>query len=206
MPAALNFGYAFEPECSPDHPAHTRLRLVLRAHPTRAHYDPEHVTLPILTPAGDLETLRVYHPWPADQTYRAAAGRLIALDRVGKEVEAFSFGGTVRLTAAPDYVLLQLESPAPILALQFPGSVSDHLALAVEGLLAQRRAAADMAGQPQRFEARLAQAAPAELYQACLHALQARLSAPYAAVGEPALTAFLHTALLPGAPALEDLL
>jgi hypothetical protein len=202
----LNFGYAFEPECSPDHPAHTRLSIVLRAHPTHAHYDPEHLTLPVITAAGDVEALNVYHPWPADRAYRAAAGRLIATDRVGKKVEAFSFGGDVTIDAEPDYVVVRLDSPAPILALQFPDSVSDHLANAVEGLLAQRRAAHDMAGQPHQLDARLAQAPPAVLYQACLHSLQARLRAGYTAVGEHALAAFIHTALQAGAQPLEELL
>ncbi len=202
----LDFGYAFEPDGSPDHPAHTRLRIVLRAHPTLAHYDPEHVTLPIITPNREVEELRLFHPWPADRAYRAAAGRIILEDRLGKKVEAFSFGGALTLDAEPDYVVVQLESPAPILALQFPGSVSGHLADAVEGLLAQRRAAHDMAGQPHQFETRLARFAPEDLYQACLHALQARLSAHYWAVAEHALAPFVHHALLPSARPLEDLL
>ncbi len=202
----LDFGYAFEPDSSPDHPAHTRLRIVLRAHPTHAHYDPERVTLPIITPGHEIQALQLYHPWPADRAYRAAAGRIVLQDRLGKKVEAFSFGGAVTLDAEPEYVVVHLESPAPILALQFPGSVSSHLTDAVEGLLAQRRAAHDVAGQPHYFETCLAQLAPDALYQACLHALHARLSARYVAVAEHALAPFVHHALQPSARPLEDLL
>ena len=132
MPDTLSFGYSFEPDCSPDEPAHHRLRVVLRAHPTHAHYDPEHVSLPVITRLGEIEPLRVFHPWPADRDYTAAAGRVIVQDRLGKRVEAFTFGGPVLIDAEPEYVALQLDSPAPILALQFPGSVSDHLAAACE--------------------------------------------------------------------------
>ncbi|MCC7358501.1 MAG: hypothetical protein IT317_03440 [Anaerolineales bacterium] len=201
-----DFGYAFEPDCSPDAPAHSRLRVVLRARPTHAHYDPEHVTLPVVTRLGEIEPLRVFHPWPADHDYTAAAGRVILQDRVGKKVEAFTLGGRITLDAEPDYVVLQLDSPAPILALQFPASVSDHLAAAIEGLLAQRRAAHDMAGEPRQLEARLAALDPATLYQACLRSLADRLRAGYVAVGERALAPFVQHALLPGAPPLEDLL
>ena len=206
MSDALPFGYAFEPDCSPDAPAHTHLRVVLRANPTHAHYDPEHVTLPVITRLGEIEPLRVFHPWPADRGYTAAAGRVIVQDRVGKKVEAFTFGGELTIDTEPDHVLLRLASPAPILALQFPASVSDHLVAAVEGLLAQRRAAHDMAGEPHRLEARLAALDPVTLYQACLRSLANRLHAGYVAVGERALAPFVHQALRPGAPALEDLL
>jgi hypothetical protein len=200
------FGYAFEPDCSPDAPAHSRLRVVLRAHPTHAHYDPEHVTLPIITRLREIEPLRVFHPWPADRAYTATLGRVILQDRVGKRVEAFTFGGSVTIDSEPEYVVLRLESPAPILALQFPASVSDHLVAAIEGLLAQRRAAHDMAGEPHQLEARLAELAPAVLYQACLRSLANQLHASYVAVGERTLAPFVHHALRPGAPTLEALL
>jgi hypothetical protein len=204
--APPDFGYLFSPNTSPDHPAHDRLTVVLRAHPTHAHYDPEHLTLPIITRLGEIEPLKLFHPWPVDKAYQVAAGRVILTDRVGKKVEAFTFGGGLTIDSEPGYVVAHLASPVPILALQFPDSVSDHLANAVEGLLAQRRAAFDMAGQPHELEARLARLTPAALYQACLHTLHQRLSAPYLAQAEHTLAPFVHHALQPGARPLDELL
>jgi hypothetical protein len=181
---ALDYGYAFEPDSAPDRPGYHRLTVVLRPAPTLEHYDPESVDVPVVTPHGDLETLTVYHPWTADQDHRAGAGRVILSDRHNKHVVAFTFGGALRIDDQPERVVVRLESPAPILALQVYDSVSYRLANAVEGLLARRRAALDMlaasaAGAPHshRFDERLARAAPVPLYQACLRALDDWLAA-----------------------------
>jgi hypothetical protein len=175
----LDFGYAFEPDGSPDRPAHRRLTVVLRPAPTHAHYDPEHVSLPIFAPHGDLERLTVYHPWNGGPEYRAGPGRVILVDRVGKKVEAFTFGGQASVNESAAQVVLRIESPVPILALQFPDTVSFRLAAVVEGLLAQRRAAWDVRGHPAGLDERLAGVAPLVLYQACLQAIHQWLAADF---------------------------
>jgi hypothetical protein len=172
LAADLGWGYDFAPHSPPHYPAHRRLTVVLRPAPTQAHYDPERMDLLIVNPAGDLEPLEVYYPWPRPESFRAAAGRVILHDRVGKKVEAFTFGGEVQVEGGPERVVARLESPAPVLALITPDSLANQLTAEVEVLLAQRRARWDQRGQPDELDTRLARVAPRELYRACLKALR----------------------------------
>ncbi len=182
---SLAFGYDFAPACPADHPCHRTLTVVLRPAPTERHYDPERAEWPVVSRDGDLETLTLYHPWPESGAYRVAAGRVILADRKGKVVEAFSFGGALRVEAVAEHVIARLESPAPILPLLTPGSAAVLLANQVEILLAQRRAAWDSRGKPQLFEGRLAAADPHLLYVACLAHLHAELRGTHAPFADP---------------------
>jgi hypothetical protein len=186
MDNELDFGYAFEPPCPPEHPCHRRLTVVLRAAPTGRHYDPEKAQWPVVTRHGDLDRLVVYHPWPAGEaTRRAACGRVILTDRVGKVAEAFTFGGALSVRADEARVVVVLESPAPILPLMPPQGLAEALADEAETLLARRRAHWDMQGRPQRFEERLARAEPLALYRAVLLAVQQQTAGTHDAIIDP---------------------
>jgi hypothetical protein len=177
---SLDFGYAFDPPAPPDHPAHRRLTVVLRPHPTGRHYDPERAEWPIASPPAELDRLTVFHPWPVSGEQRAALGRVMLTDRTGKVVEAFTFGGALRITASEEHVVAVLESPAPILPLVPPQTVAEALVDEVEILLARRRAHWDSLAEPRAaagFEERLARAEPLPLYLACLAALRSQLAA-----------------------------
>jgi hypothetical protein len=184
MSSSLDFGYSFEPPAPAGYPVHRRLTVVLRPRPTERHYDPERAEWPVVSPHGELDRLTVFHPWPVSSEQRAALGRIILADRKGKAVEAFSFGGTLRITASDEQVVAVLESPAPILPLLPPQTVAEALVDEIEILLARRRAHWDSQPQPHAaaaFEERLARAEPLALYQACLAALRAQLAATPAA-------------------------
>lgn len=173
MPAdSLDFGYRFEPPAPPEHPGYRRLTVVLRPSPTERHYDPELADWPIVTRLGELDRLAVFHPWPAGGEQRAAPGRIILTDRKGKVVEAFTFGGTLRLAVDEARVVAVLESPAPILPLLPPHDVAERLADEVEIFLARRRAHWDALRQPYALDERLARVEPLALFRACLAALR----------------------------------
>ena len=168
----LDFGYRFDPLAPPEHPGYRRLTVVLRPQPTERHYDPELADWPSVTMLGELDRLRVFHPWPASSQQRAAPGRIILTDRKGKVVEAFTFGGALHIDAADARVIVRLESPAPILPLLPPHDVAERLADEVEICLAGPRAHWDEQRQPYALDERLARAEPLTLFRACLAALR----------------------------------
>jgi hypothetical protein len=176
---SLDFGYAFEPPAPASHPGHRRLTVVLRPHPTERHYDPERADWPVVTAYHELDRLALFHPWPVSGEHRAAPGRIILTDRKAKVVQAFTFGGTLRVDASDERVVAVLESPAPILPLLPPHDIAEFLADEVDILLARRRAYWDQQRQPHAadgFEERLARVEPLPLYQACLATVRDQLA------------------------------
>lgn len=167
----LDTGYQFDPPAEANPLGYRKLTLTLRDKPSERQFDPERAEFPAVNHQGDLEALTIFHPWPQSEERRVVVGRIVLLDHKGEKVEAFSFGGTLRLDARPDQLVAMLESPAPILALQSAHPPIARLAAEMEVLLAQRRAAWETQGHPETLDARLAAADPSALYQACLQAL-----------------------------------
>jgi hypothetical protein len=170
-PTGLEFGYQFDPPAPANPLAYRKLTVTLRDKPSERPYDPARVEFPAVNRQGDLEALTIFHPWPQSEERRVVVGRIVMLDHKGENVEAFSFGGTLRLDAGPDRLVAVLESPAPVLALQLAHPALTRLAAEMEVLIARRRADWDTRGHPETFEARLAAAEPWALFQACLLAL-----------------------------------
>lgn len=169
---AHNLGYVFYPARRPHAVGHPRLDIFLRTIPTRLHFDPERVEIPALLPAGNVEMLLLYHPWPGTQSYRVYPGRLIVRDRVNKEVEAFTFGGQLEIKTGEDFTVCTVTSEAPILDLGLGQSVAEMLAEEVEILFAEQRAA--WGRNLDALEQRLAEIDPLTLYLACTHSLRER--------------------------------
>jgi hypothetical protein len=172
------FGYAFTPRSGPGLHAYTRLEIHLRGVPSYQHFDPEEVLLEEILPGvqgspPQISSLRISHPWPRAEEHRAGCGPVIALDRLGKEVEAFIFGGTASITPGEDQTIVALTSTAPIFENTPINPVTELFIDEVEILLAMRRAA--NLEHPGRYELRLASVESLAVYHACLKGVQQRL-------------------------------
>ena len=171
-----SLGYVFSPPAQADWPGHRQLQIILRAAPTEAHYDPESVSFLTASGSGGADLLTVHHPWPRAESHRICPGRVVLRDRHGKTVQAFTFGGELRIEPEDALTQCTLRSRVPILALLREDSVSTALAMEVEALLATRRAVWDMRQLPAAFEERLATADPVDVYLTCLQAVSKQLS------------------------------
>lgn len=169
-----DLGYFFYPGETIDHPGHPRLDVVIREQPTLHHYDPEWVSFVVASAAGLVEGLTIHHPWQGDSRYRICAGRIILCDRLGKRVEAFSFGGQLHIDSNQERTVCALVSPAPIFSVYAFYDLATWVVDEVEILLAEQRAQW-CPEHPHDFEDRVAAADPSVLYASCLVALQGRL-------------------------------
>ncbi len=142
----------------------------LRSAPTGQHFDPEQARVPVLSPGGGLETLKIVHPWQGQSNYQAIPGRFILHDRLGKVVEAFTFGGELRIESDESVTTCTIHSEAPILALAGGQTVIEVLAEEVEILLAEQQAR--WVHNPEVFEQKLAALKPLDFYSACLITLR----------------------------------
>ncbi len=169
------FGYSFTPRLGAGLHAHTRLEIHLRSAPTHHHFDPEEVLLDeILTGSPpQISHLRVAHPWPRAEEHLACCGPLIAVDRLGKEVQAFTFGGALGIQPGENQTIAVLTSPAPIFEVNPLNPVTELFIDEIEILLAMRRAA--NLETPGLYEQRLASSESLALYHACLRGVQQRL-------------------------------
>jgi hypothetical protein len=134
------YGYFFHPQERPDSPGHPQLDVFLRSVPTEKHFDPTKMTLNVALEHKDIEFIKVHHPWSLHEQYQACAGRIILQDRKGKIVEAFTFGGDLRIESKEEVTIGILTSPAPILELTSTSSIPSILAEETEIIFAERRA------------------------------------------------------------------
>lgn len=169
-------GYTFSPPCHHDHPCHRQLDIAIHAMPTLHHYDPESARFPVFSDFWGFETIKVSHPWRRIKNYRVLPGFVIMKDRVDKTVEAFTFGGDLRIETKNDCTMCSLKSSAPIIPLDMRSSVSTLLADEVQIILAKRREAWDEENPRTAFEEHLAEVDPSTLYMSCLDALQDKFS------------------------------
>ena len=210
---AVELGYSFLPAAEPYDIGHAQLNVVIRPAPTEKHFDPEVVVCTVAAPSGGVQTLRVHQPWILDTTYRVCAGHIILEDRKGKQVTAFTFGGTLHIDSDVHRTVCHFTSPAPILEhSRQRDTLEVLLGEEAEILFAERRAAAR--NQDDGFDTRLAAADPQQLYLACLTALRDKID-QWPAWEEPIhleFKHFLHTTLKRQIdealeiPALTDLL
>ena len=164
-----DYGYYFHSREYSDSPGHPRLDVLLRSVPTGKHFDPEKLSITVASEQRCTEFLRVHHPWPAQEQYRACAGRVILQDRKGKKVEAFTFGGDFWIESEEMLTACVLTSPAPILERTGTSSIPELLAEEVEIIFAERRAAWEP--DQSTFKDRLRATDPFTLYCICLESL-----------------------------------
>jgi hypothetical protein len=166
-----DLGYIFYPPETRHYPGHPRLDVVIPATPTYRHFDPQKVQFQIASLAGGIAKLTIHHPWTFGNSYRVCAGRIFVTDRVPKVVEAFSFGGELKILSDAEHTVCALTSTAPIFALIELDDLPMWMTAEVEGLLARQKAHWNPQ-LPHDFETHLATLDPLLLYASCLQTLQ----------------------------------
>jgi len=185
-------GYIFSPKRYPHAPGYPRLGVLLRQSPSLKHFDPETVQFTIARRKEHLGILDLFHPWPYGVDYQVCSGPIILVDRYGKTVEAFSFGGKLRISSGVYITVCLLESPAPILDITPSDPTLLSFVEEIQIILAARRA--DWLPKTEEYERRLIAVDPMTLYMACLQALKNKLEQfPHKEVDEILpLTHFIH--------------
>ena len=165
-----DYGFYFYSREYSESPGHPRLDVLLRSVPTGKHFDPEKLSIAVASEHRGAELLKINHPWPGQEQYRACAGRVILQDRKDKKVEAFTFGGELRIESEKTLTACFLTSPAPIIERIGTSSIPELLAEETEIIFAERRA--DWEPDQSTFKDRLRAADPFTLYCICLESLR----------------------------------
>jgi hypothetical protein len=169
-----DYGYLLVPPRRPTEPGYAGIEIVLCEQPSLSHFDPDQVLLLVSTSDGSAETLKVTHPWIGSARWRLCVGQVDLLDRKGKHVDFFTFGGELTIEkAAHGCTHLTLSSEAPFLLTQSQTSPVNLLIQEVEIQMAQARA--EWLGKNQNFDSCLASIEPFELYRMCLAAILQRI-------------------------------
>jgi hypothetical protein len=162
-------GYRFSPPESNHAPGGSRLEVLFNDSPTEHHFDPEKLHLNVKSKTGVSESLTIRHPWVYGHTYQALAGSIELTDRFGRKVEAFTFGGSLKIESQDTLTVCILESPAPILKMSLEDPILMMFIEEIEILFAKQRAA--LLSKPYIYEKKLVKADPFNLYQASLNTL-----------------------------------
>ncbi len=168
----MELGFLFYPPAHPQALGHPQLDAILYLIPTHEHFDPHQITLPIETEDKGVQNLTFYHP-ADDGVYRVGLGRVVLENLEHKEVEAFTFGGQLEITAYTDHTLCRLKSPAPIFDLGL--FAEDELELVYEYEAEAARLRASWRREDLDFDQRLAQIDPRTLFLALTAAVEQRL-------------------------------
>jgi hypothetical protein len=174
MTSDPRLGFIFHQPKDPISPGSPRLDVVIQETPSLHHFDPEKLVLNIITADESVSKVTLRHPFYALRNeIRVASGQLVMIDRIGKRVEAFSFGGKLLVESHETFTIFSLESPAPILYLDEMTTLQMRLVDEVKIIFAERRAA--WLHDPSKFEKKLAQVEPLMLYASCLQKLEVTL-------------------------------
>lgn len=165
-----DLGFIFYPPKKADNPGHPQLDIILREKPTGRHIDPEQILVSTISKLTGIEIIKILHPWTGEKQQKICAGRIIVFDFNGKQIEAFTFGGTLSIDSSPDITLCRITSPAPILDLKIETSVGAILTYEVEILLAEQQAT--LSDNPSHFEQWLTATDPLTLYNWVVRTLQ----------------------------------
>ena len=114
-PQEPKLGYRFEPPESSHGPGGSRFEVYINESPTGHHFNPKKLHLHVKSKASAIESLTIRHPWIFEHTYQVLAGSIELTDRHGEEVEAFTFGGILKIESHDAVTVCILESAAPIL-------------------------------------------------------------------------------------------
>ena len=151
-------------------PGYLELVIAIRQTPTEQHFDPEAVEVRLVYGDNTVRetTIRLTNP-PAG-VRQVCPGPVTLIDRIGKRVDFFSFGGQLKVFTRPREAICWLHSTAPILELtgQAQKNFSDLLVYETEASLA--RLEARWEGRHSDFLKRLAATDSLQLYAACISA------------------------------------
>lgn len=168
----MELGFVFYPAADPQSAGHPRLDVNLYETPTGEHFDPHTLSLVVSDPLKGIHRLTLYHPVDATE-YQVCLGRIILVNFADKAVEAFSFGGLMKIHNYPDHSLCQLTSSAPIFDMGQFAEDEMELVCQFEAELARLRAAWHR--EDVEFEQRLAAFDPKTLFLALTVSVQQRM-------------------------------
>jgi hypothetical protein len=167
-----HWGYYLLPKSHPDSLGYTGLLVAIREKPTGMHFDP--VTLHLRLRQDEQARWGTLGLESAvEKSTFVCPGRVILRDRKLKEVEFFTFGGSLEALSVPAESVYSLRSPAPILAVtEMLESPADQFAFDTEVMLARFNAKWGL--DEEGFERRLAQVTATQFYLANFHAILQR--------------------------------
>ena len=108
------YGYLFISPPNSQSPGAERLEIYIHKTPTNHHFDPLKVRLRVASAQTISEPIVIHHPWQFETSFQVVAGVIEIMDRKGKKVEAFSFGGQLTIDSQDSTTTCVLNSPAPI--------------------------------------------------------------------------------------------
>jgi hypothetical protein len=165
------FGYYFHRPQQEGHDwGYKQLDVNLQPDPTDEHYDPESFRVRIVDLDNRIDHVRIYHPWQGRSQFQVVIDEVILRDRKGKVVEAFTFGGILTIENAEQCTRCTLKSPVPIIDMRDSNDEAHLLAEEASALIARRQA--EWEHDPEKFEARLANASVEGIYFGVLKDLQ----------------------------------
>jgi len=152
-----------------DHPVDKfRLDIFITEVATKQHFDVLRAYFSIRGPRGNVEQIKITHPWIYAYEYSICAGVVILEDRMGKKEEAFTFGGQLTVDVKNKMTACSLVSSAPILDISSSTLLNALFIEELEVLFAEHRCESR---DEVSFDLELCKADPLILYTACLKEL-----------------------------------
>lgn len=166
-----DWGYYTLEKPHPGSPGYTGLVVAIRKKPTVKHFDPETVHLYRRDAYGLSKGTTVSLISPSEEeTVHVCPGIIRLGDRTGKEVDFYTFGGSLETAVRPGEMVVVIRSPAPILELTGKEeTVQDELAAETGALLG--RIEINWLEDEKEFSHRLAEVDPFHLYVATVNSL-----------------------------------
>jgi hypothetical protein len=146
------------------------LAVAIRDIPTAEHYDPESLRLSLLTADGTVQESKLTRHLSLSQEKKVCPGPVHLMDRLGKRVTFFSFGGSLRSLQEEDRSLFVLQSPVPILEMEEDQASFQNL-LAAESEAQLAKIHADWESDDAGFLLRLVQTDSRQLFRALVGAI-----------------------------------
>ena len=162
-----NWGYYTLPKPHPDSLGHSGLLVAIRKESTGKHFDPQTLHLRLRDEYSGVRWRALSWLSPLEGPGHVCPGIVTLQDRSGKQVEFFTFGGSLEVTLEPEKMVYSLRSPAPVLELTAPKeTVPDQLAAETEELLG--RIEVKWGTDEKGFSQRLAEVDSLQFYLATL--------------------------------------
>ncbi len=163
-----HFGYVFHYPRLDQPGDHFSMEVFLFNQPTGTYFDVICMRVGIKTKLGDMERVKITHPWALKGTCQVCNGTIEMESRDGKKEQVFTFGGKLDINSQPNLTQVTLYSPAPILNITNADPLHTFFIDELEIVLAQHRARNP---DEQEFESLLYDIEPLDLYLGCLFEL-----------------------------------
>ncbi len=165
-----SLGYHFYHRINDPSIGYSRIGVTMRTHPTEEHFDPEEFRLRVASQERGIEYLYVNHPWLGEEHYQACVGHIAIKDRKEKFINAYTFGGDLRIEANSEKTTCDLVSSVPCFRIEGVTTISSLFAQDTDILLA--KIAAETRYSEIVFEQKISSIDPVLLYGACLASIE----------------------------------